>query len=32
MKFPNTKKFFDDLHDMGFKMSTNITPIITTNE
>ncbi|GEP44072.1 TIM-barrel domain-containing protein [Brevifollis gellanilyticus] len=31
MKFPNTKELFDDLHLIGFKMSTNITPIITTN-
>jgi alpha-glucosidase len=31
MKFPNTKELFDDLHGIGFKMSTNITPIITTN-
>ncbi len=31
LKFPNTKELFDDLHGIGFKMSTNITPIITTN-
>lgn len=31
MKFPNTKELFDDLHGIGFKMSTNITPIITDN-
>ena len=31
IKFPNVKELFDDLHDIGFKMSTNITPIITTN-
>ncbi len=31
LKFPNTKELFDDLHLNGFKMSTNITPIITTN-
>ncbi|MBW8780478.1 MAG: glycosyl hydrolase family 31 [Verrucomicrobia bacterium] len=31
MKFPNTKELFDDLHLIGFKMSTNITPVITTN-
>jgi len=32
MKFPNAKELFDDLHGIGFKMSTNITPIITSNE
>lgn len=31
IKFPNTRQLFDDLHARGFKMSTNITPIITTN-
>jgi alpha-glucosidase len=31
LKFPHTKELFDDLHLIGFKMSTNITPIITTN-
>jgi alpha-glucosidase len=31
-KFPNVAELFDDLHGIGFKMSTNITPIITTNE
>lgn len=31
MKFPKTKELFDDLHDIGFKMSTNITPVITDN-
>jgi alpha-glucosidase len=32
MKFPNCKELFKDLHTIGFKMSTNITPIITDNE
>lgn len=32
LKFPNVKGLFDDLHSIGFKMSTNITPIITTNQ
>ncbi|EDY81506.1 glycosyl hydrolase, family 31 [Verrucomicrobiia bacterium DG1235] len=32
MKFPHAKELFDDLHTIGFKMSTNITPIITTNQ
>lgn len=32
MKFPNVQELFDDLHGIGFKMSTNITPIITTNQ
>ena len=32
MKFPNAKELFDDLHGIGFKLSTNITPIITSNE
>lgn len=31
MKFPNTKELFDDLHGIGFKMSTNITPVLTDN-
>lgn len=31
-KFPNVGELFNDLHGIGFKMSTNITPIITTNE
>jgi alpha-glucosidase len=32
LKFPATRELFDDLHLIGFKMSTNITPIITTRE
>ncbi|MEO7099239.1 MAG: TIM-barrel domain-containing protein [Luteolibacter sp.] len=32
MKFPDAKELFDDLHGIGFKLSTNITPIITSNE
>jgi alpha-glucosidase len=32
LKFPNARALFDTLHAMGFKMSTNITPIMTTNE
>ncbi|HMG33252.1 MAG TPA: TIM-barrel domain-containing protein [Blastocatellia bacterium] len=32
MKFPNAADLFGDLHQIGFKMSTNITPILTTNE
>lgn len=31
MKFPNTKELFNDLHTIGFKMSTNITPVIADN-
>lgn len=31
MKFPNARELFSDLHGIGFKMSTNITPIITDN-
>ena len=31
LKFPNVATFFNTLHSAGFKMSTNITPIITTN-
>jgi alpha-glucosidase len=30
-KFPNAAQLFAALHGVGFKMSTNITPIITTN-
>jgi alpha-glucosidase len=30
-KFPNTQQLFKNLHANGFKMSTNITPIITDN-
>ena len=30
-KFPEPKKMFDELHDMGFKCSTNITGIISAN-
>jgi alpha-glucosidase len=32
IKFPNAAQLFAALHSAGFKMSTNITPIITTNE
>lgn len=32
IKFPNAAQFFATLHSIGFKMSTNVTPIITTNE
>jgi alpha-glucosidase len=31
VKFPNAAQFFATLHSVGFKMSTNITPIISTN-
>jgi alpha-glucosidase len=31
IKFPNAAQLFQGLHVVGFKMSTNITPIITTN-
>lgn len=31
LKFPNVKEMFDDLHGIGFKMSTNITPVLTSN-
>ncbi|HKO55820.1 MAG TPA: TIM-barrel domain-containing protein [Thermoanaerobaculia bacterium] len=31
IKFPNPTQFFDALHGMGFKCSTNITPLVTTN-
>ena len=30
IKFPNAAQLFSALHTVGFKMSTNITPIITT--
>lgn len=30
-KFPNPKEMFAALHDWGFKMSTNITPIVSCN-
>jgi alpha-glucosidase len=30
IKFPNAAQLFSTLHSIGFKMSTNITPIITT--
>ncbi len=30
LKFPQAVQFFQALHSVGFKMSTNITPIITT--
>ena len=30
-KFPNTQQLFKNLHANGFKMSTNITPVITSN-
>ncbi|UII25179.1 DUF4968 domain-containing protein [Fulvivirga maritima] len=30
-KFPNVQEMFDQLHEMGFKCSTNITGIITAN-
>jgi len=32
IKFPNADHLFADLHSVGFRMSTNITPIITNNE
>jgi alpha-glucosidase len=32
VKFPNVANFFQNLHANGFKMSTNITPIITSNQ
>jgi alpha-glucosidase len=32
LKFPDAAHFFAGLHGTGFKMSTNITPILTTNE
>ncbi|KAA1243734.1 TIM-barrel domain-containing protein [Aquimarina sp. RZ0] len=31
VKFPNVKEMFDELHEQGFKCSTNITGIITAN-
>jgi len=31
LKFPDVAHLFSDLHEIGFKMSTNITPIMTTN-
>jgi Glycosyl hydrolases family 31 len=31
LRFPNPKQMFDELHEMGFKCSTNITGIITAN-
>jgi alpha-glucosidase len=31
IKFPNCAQYFASLHGQGFKMSTNITPIITDN-
>ena len=31
MKFPNTKEMMDNLHLLGFKCSTNITPLLTDN-
>ena len=31
MKFPSTKEFMDYLHSLGFKCSTNITPLMTAN-
>ena len=31
IKFPQCAQFFADLHQQGFKMSTNITPILTDN-
>jgi alpha-glucosidase len=31
IKFPNAAQLFQTLHSVGFKMSTNITPIITSN-
>ncbi len=32
LKFPAVAELFNDLHTIGFKMSTNITPIITANQ
>lgn len=32
LKFPDVGRVFEDLHGMGFKMCTNITPVIATNE
>lgn len=31
-KFPNAKEMMDSLHSMGFKCSTNITPLLTSNQ
>ncbi|MES2774015.1 MAG: TIM-barrel domain-containing protein [Bacteroidota bacterium] len=31
VKFPNTKQYMDYLHSIGFKCSTNITPLLTAN-
>ncbi|MBK1790166.1 TIM-barrel domain-containing protein [Persicirhabdus sediminis] len=31
IKFPNVKSYFEELHSIGFKMCTNITPVITDN-
>ena len=31
LKFPNVAQLFNQLHGLGFKMSTNITPIMTDN-
>ncbi len=31
MKFPNTREMMDNLHTLGFKCSTNITPLVTDN-
>ncbi|HET7463856.1 MAG TPA: TIM-barrel domain-containing protein [Longimicrobium sp.] len=31
MKFPNCREMMDDLHGIGFKCSTNITPLLTDN-
>ena len=30
-KFPNAKQMFSNLHQQGFKCSTNITPLVTSN-
>lgn len=32
MKFPNAAQLFANLHAAGFKMSTNITPVLTDND
>jgi alpha-glucosidase len=31
LKFPNVRELMDDLHGIGFKCSTNITPLLTDN-
>jgi alpha-glucosidase len=31
LKFPNVREMMDDLHGIGFKCSTNITPLLTDN-